>query len=129
MAAWPTLDQLKTQLGVTDDSRDDLLTQGLAAAVEQVCTDIGYTDVTVAVVGGVPSAIGDFADDDEDDVAITPKAKISQAALILAVMAVKAPDAPHGIAAVFDTGGLRVAAHHPTYMQLLTGSRRSFGIG
>jgi hypothetical protein len=46
----------------------------------------------------------------------------------LAVMVSKAPDAPYGIAAVFDTGGLAVAAQHPTYNRLLTGHRRSFGI-
>jgi hypothetical protein len=44
-------------------------------------------------------------------------------------MSVKAPDAPYGIAAVFDTGGLRVAHEHPTYQRMLAGHRHSFSLG
>ena len=54
---------------------------------------------------------------------------VSQAALILAVQTLKAPEAPYGVAAVFDTGGLRVAAEHPTYQQMLLGERLAFGVG
>ena len=125
MADWPTVDQLKLQLGVTTAERDDLISLGLAAAIQQVCVDLGYTDVAVAL-GDPPSAIGTFEDEDADT--IVPAHSVSHAALILAVMAVKAPDAPFGVAAVFDTGGLRVAAQHPTYLRMLVGQRRSFGI-
>lgn len=125
MADWPTVDQLKLQLGVTTDERDDLISLGLAASIQQVCVDLGYTDVTVAL-GDPPSALGTFGDEDPDT--IVPASSVSHAALILAVMAVKAPDAPFGVAAVFDTGGLRVAAQHPTYLRMLVGQRRSFGI-
>lgn len=125
MADWPTVDQLKLQLGVTTSERDDLISLGLAAAIEQVCIDLGYHDITVAL-GDPPSALGTF--DDEDADTIVPAHSVAHAALILATMAVKAPDAPFGVAAVFDTGGLRVAAQHPTYLRMLVGNRRSFGI-
>lgn len=125
MADWPTVDELKLQLGVTTDERDDLISLGLAASIQQVCVDLGYTDVTVAL-GDPPTALGTFEDEDPDT--IEPAHSVAHAALILAVMAVKAPDAPFGVAAVFDTGGLRVAAQHPTYLRMLVGQRRSFGI-
>lgn len=125
MADWPTVEAVKLQLGVTTSERDDLISLAVASAIEQVCIDLGYTDVTVAL-GDPPSALGTF--DDETDT-ITPASSVAHAALILAVMAVKAPDAPYGVAAVFDTGGLRVAAQHPTYLRMLVGQRRSFGIG
>lgn len=125
MADWPTLDHLKLQLGVTTDERDDLISLGLAAAIEQVCLDLGYHSITVAL-GDPPTALGEFEDEDADT--IVPAHSVAHAALILATMAVKAPDAPFGVAAVFDTGGLRVAAQHPTYLRMLVGNRRSFGI-
>ena len=125
MADWPTVDQVKTQLGVDTAAKDDLMALGLAASVEQVCKDLGYTEVTVAVTAGEPIASGTF---DGETGTITPNASIASAALILAVMAIKAPDAPFGVAAVFDTGGLTVAAQHPTYLRMLVGNRRAFGI-
>ena len=90
-----------------------------------MCFDLGYTEVTV-VIADPPTAAGVF--EDEASATITPNASTASAALILATMAVKAPDAPFGVAAVFDTGGLRVAAQHPTYLRMLVGNRRSFGI-
>lgn len=125
MADWPTVDQLKLQLGVTTSERDDLISLGLAASIEQVCIDLGYTEVAVAIADP-PTALGVF--EDEAAATITPNASTASAALILATMAVKAPDAPFGVAAVFDTGGLRVAAQHPTYLRMLVGNRRSFGL-
>ena len=125
VADWPTVEELKLQLGVTTSDRDDLISLGLAAAIQQVCVDLGYIDVTVAL-GDPPTALGTFEDEDPDT--IEPAHSVAHAALILAVMAVKAPDAPFGVAAVFDTGGLRVAAQHPTYLRMLVGQRRSFGL-
>lgn len=125
MADWPTVSEVKLQLGVTTSERDDLISLAVASAIEQVCIDLGYTGITVAL-GDPPSALGDF---DGDVDTIEPANSVAHAALILAVMAVKAPDAPYGVAAVFDTGGLRVAAQHPTYQRMLVGQRRSFGIG
>ncbi len=107
MATWPDLATLKATLGATTTARDTVLGLALDAAVEQVRLDVGET---------------------EDDPIVVPSASLAQAALILAVMVSKAPEAPFGIAAVFDTGGLQVAAQHPTYRRLLVGSRRSFAI-
>lgn len=126
MAAWPTVAAVKASLGVTTSERDAAIAVAVGAAIEQVLIDVGYTVIDVADVAGTPVATATF-----DDVAavVTPSYSLQQAALILAVMAVKAPDAPYGIAAVFDMGGLRVAAEHPTYLRLLAGQRRDFALG
>ena len=113
MADWPTLDELKLSLNVNTDARDSLLTPALAAAIDQVKIDCA----------GTPEAF----DDASEGLEVTDS--LSQAALLLAVMVTKAPDAPYGVAAVFDTGGLRVASTHPTYTRLLTGSHNAFGVG
>lgn len=109
--AWPDLDALKLQLGVTSSVKDDLLTQALDAAIEQVTVDV----------------LGQRAIDEGETLA-DPGASLRQAALLLAVMTAKAPDAPYGVATVFDTGALYVARQHPTYQRLLVGQRQSFGI-
>ncbi len=41
MAAWPTRDELKARLNVTDDDWDTDLDGTLAAAIEHVKTDVG----------------------------------------------------------------------------------------
>lgn len=112
-ANWPELEQLKQALNVNTDARDSILGSALAAAIDQVKID----------TAGTPEAF----DDASEGLEVTYS--LSQAALLLAVMITKAPDAPYGVAAVFDTGGLRVASRHPTYEALLTGSRYSFGVG
>jgi Phage gp6-like head-tail connector protein len=99
MAEWPELEELKAELGVTSSSSDTVLERSLAAAIEQVTLDCGGEAIA------------------------SPTASQAQAALILAVMAAKAPAAPYGVAAVFDLGALRVAANHPTYLRLLSGQR------
>ena len=104
MSTWPTLEELKAELGVTTSSSDEVLARSLEAAVEQVTLDCGGTAIDV------------------------PSASQSQAALVLAVMVAKAPAAPYGVAAVFDTGALRVSANHPTYLRLLSGQRTSWPI-
>ena len=111
MAAWPTLAMLKQQLGVDNTSQDGMLQLALEAAIEQVQQDVSGT-------------ADDFATDFEDG----PTASLSMAALILAVAGAKAPDAPHGIAAVFDMGALKVAADHPTYRRLLAGHYHHFSL-
>jgi hypothetical protein len=112
MAAWPTLDVLKGQLGIDNSSQDTVLQLALDAAIEQVKQDVSGTVTEFAT---------DFADG--------PTSSLSMAALTLAVMAAKAPDAPYGVAAVFDMGGLKVAAEHPTYRRLLAGHYHSFSLG
>jgi hypothetical protein len=104
MADWPTLTLLKQALGVDRDDKDTLLQQALDAAIEQVQEDVG-----------VPV----------DD----PTVSLAQAALLLAVTVMKAPDAPFGVASIFDSGGIYVARHNPNYTRLLKGQRVRFGIG
>ena len=113
MAAWPTLAQLKSQLGVDNTSQDAILQLALDAAIEQVQVDVSGT-------------VAEFDDEDYPD---GPTSSLSMAALVLAVGAAKAPDAPYGIAAVFDMGALKVAADHPTYRRLLAGHYHSFPLG
>ena len=131
MAAWPTLAELKVTLGVTTSNRDVTLTRALAAAIEQVGIDVGYRDVTVTDPETVPVLEG-WLDTDEsenpDVVEVTPNESLAQAALLLAVTAMKAPDAPFGVAAIFDTGGIYVARQNPNYSRLLKGSRLRFGL-
>ena len=129
MAEWPTVAAVKVSLGVDADTRDELIAAALAASIEQVGYDLGYSEVEVIEESDEGFTLMGTLDTDVDAVEIVPNNSISQAALILSVMAVKAPDAPFGIAAVFDTGGLRVAAQHPTYQRMLVGNRQSFGIG
>jgi hypothetical protein len=108
---WPTLAELKLQLGVTSSVKDDLLERALAAAILHVKVD----------------CIGSRAIEDGEDITAPTDAQ-SQAALLLAVMVTKAPDAPYGVATVFDTGGFYVARQHPNYQLLLVGQRSSFGV-
>lgn len=139
MAAWPTVAEVKQALGVSSDARDAVITAAVGAAIEQVAADIGYIDIEVSeyqdafvLDAAIPVHRAYYAVNDEEDpevLTITPSYSVSQAALILAVQTVKAPDAPYGVAAVFDTGGLRVAAEHPTYQQMLLGERLAFGVG
>lgn len=110
--AWPELSALKQSLGVTSDSQDAVLQIALDSAIEQVILDVAGTE--------------EHFDEHFPD---GPTASLSHAALILAVMASKAPDAPYGVAAVFDLGGLKVASEHPTYRRLLAGHYQSFSLG
>lgn len=131
MADWPTLAELKVTLGVTTDARDVTLTRALGAAIEQVGVDVGYRDVAVADVDTVPELTGWIEYDDNDDpdvVTVTPNESLAQAALLLAVTAMKAPDAPFGVAGIFDSGGIYVARQNPNYLRLLKGSRLRFGV-
>jgi hypothetical protein len=101
------------------------------AAIEQVGIDVGYRDVTVTDVDTVPVLEGwiDYDDNDDPDVVeVTPNESLAQGALLLAVTAMKAPDAPFGVAAIFDTGGIYVARQNPNYLRLLKGSRQRFGV-
>lgn len=135
MADWPTVAEVKQSLGIDTDTRDAVISAALGAAIEQVAVDVGYHDIEVSEDSDPPgtfSLTGHLYTADEDDsepeLTVIPTYSLSQAALILAVMAVKAPDAPYGVAAVFDLGGLQVAKDHPTYTRLLTGHRQRFGV-
>lgn len=131
---WPTLAELKQALGVKTDDRDLVLSRALTAAIEQVCTDLGYSDVTVAEDSDSPPVVvadGWYRldeDDEHDVVTIVPNASQSAAALLLAVSVAKAPEAPFGVAAIFDMGGIYVARQNPNYVRLLKGGRVRFGV-
>lgn len=114
MAAWPTVAVISAQVGLTNPSAEDtiVVTAAVGAAIEQVKMDVSGT-------------LTEF----DEDFPAGPTDSLAIAALILAVAAVKAPDAPHGIAAVFDTGGLRAMQEHPTYQKMLSGHRHSFSLG
>jgi len=122
MADWPTAAVVEAQLGITNPSAETtiVVTAAVGAAIEQVKMDVVGTDPDGTLTN---EELWDerYPDGPTDSLAI--------AALILAVMSVKAPDAPYGIAAVFDTGGLRVAHEHPTYQRMLAGHRHSFSLG
>ena len=111
MADWPDAAAVKRRLGITNASteQDADVSLALDAAIEQVLFDVGR-------------------DPDEDSGEVVPTPSLAAAALLLAVSCFKAPDAPYGIAAVFDTGGLYVARDHPSYQRLLVGARETFGV-
>ena len=111
MADWPDAAAVKRRLGITNASteQDADVTLALDAAIEQVLFDVGR-------------------DPDVDSGEVVPTPSLSAAALLLAVSCFKAPDAPYGIAAIFDTGGLYVARDHPSYQRLLVGARETFGV-
>ena len=131
MAAWPTLAELKATLGVTRAEADATLTRALAAAIEQVGVDIGYSGVAVTDAATTPVLTGYLETDDDGlpvTVTVTPNNSLAAAALLLAVTVSKAPDAPFGVAAIFDMGGLYVARQNPNYLRLLKGRRLRFGL-
>jgi hypothetical protein len=109
VADWPTKEQVKTRLGITSAAFDADVQLALDAAVEQVLLDVGRDP-----------------DVDSGEVAVT--ASLHEAALLLAVACWKAPDAPHGVAAIFDTGGIYVARSNPHYERLIFGARETFGV-
>lgn len=120
MASWPDVSQVKRRLGIT---RDDAGTNAdvqlaLDAAIETV-----EQDAADWLAGTWPAdQAADPAEPRE------PDARLASAALLLCVSCYKAPDAPHGIAGVFDTAAIAVRDQHPQYQELLRGHRSSFGI-
>jgi N-acetylmuramic acid 6-phosphate (MurNAc-6-P) etherase len=123
MADWPTVAEVKHALGVDNASHDEMISAALGAAIEQVAVDVGYQEVAVTQDSEPDgpftlTAAGAWDDEGEwavgDAAEVIPTFSLSQAALILTVMAVKAPEAPYGIAAAFDLGAVRVASEHPT---------------
>ena len=109
MAEWPTTEQVKTRLGITSATSDDDVDLAVEAAIEQVLLDVGR-------------------DPDVDSGEVEVTASLHEAALLLAVACWKAPDAPHGVAAIFDTGGIYVARSNPHYERLIFGARETFGV-
>lgn len=110
MGAWPTLEELKVQLGINGalpEDRETILSRALAASIDVVLKDTS----------------GELLEDVDQ-----PSEQQAAAALLLAVRITKAPDAPFGVAAVFDAGGLYKATNDPDYRKLLKGERSNFGV-
>lgn len=120
MASWPDADQVKRRLGITrDDAGVNADVQlALDAAIETV-----QQDASEWLAGTFPAS-------EAEDPAVPrdPDGRLASAALLLAVSCYKAPDAPHGIAGVFDTAAIAVRDQHPQYQELLRGHRHDFGI-
>ena len=103
MADWPTLAELKQILDITSedwdgDSDDSRLTRVLASAIDR----------TKADVAGSTDAF--------DDIITEPSDSVAQAALRLAELIATRPDA------------VGVPRQDQTYLRLLKGSRRTFGV-
>lgn len=111
---WPTIDDVKRRVGITRSDAD-------------VDADVGRA-LDAAILTVRDDCAGYFVHVDPDPEP-TPDAKLSSAALLLAVSTYKAPDAPHGIAGVFDVSAIRVSREHPSYQELIRGRRSDFGIG
>lgn len=131
MADWPDLAMLKQALGTDRSDKDDLLQQALGAAIEGVVIDCGGDPVTVSFSESEPIGVPTVALVDPsatDPIEVTVNSSLAAAALLLAVSVTKAPDAPFGVASIFDSGGIYVARHNPNYTRLLKGNRLRFGI-
>ena len=121
MADWPTEALIRNAIGMGATAEPEAVTNARLAAIEQVKIDVS---------GSVEAF--DAEDDPEADppyVAPTVTDSLSAAALLLAVRVLKSPEAPFGVAAIFEGGGLYVARQDVNYQRLLKGHRRSFGIG
>ena len=130
MADWPDLAMLKQALGVDRDDKDNLLQQALGAAIEGVVTDCGGAPVTVSW-GSPPDdePIVELVDPSATDpIEVTVNSKLAQAALHRAVTVYKGPDAPFGVAGIFDSGGIYVSRYDPIYQWLLKGNRQKFSV-
>lgn len=112
MASWPDIAQVKRRLGITrNDAESNADVQlALDTAIETVQQD----------------AAGWLAVQEPEG---TPDARLASAALLLAVVSYKAPDAPHGVAGIFDTAAIAVRDQHPAYQELMRGHRGSDAAG
>lgn len=120
MASWPTADDVKRRVSITrtDDGVTADVQLALDAAIETV-----EADAAGWLAGSWPAA-----DATDPLTPRDPDARLAQAAIVLAVSCYKAPDAPYGVAGVFDTAAIAVRGEHPTYVELLRGHRSDFGI-
>ena len=109
---WPTAADVMRRLGIntTDVGTTEDVQGALNAAIAIVEADCKYK--------GVPTY----------DPTVIPD-RLAQAAILLAAATYKAPDAPFGVAGIFDTAAVYVAREHPTYEHLVKGFRGDFGIG
>jgi len=128
MADWPDLALLKQALGIDRDDKDALIEDALAAAIEGVVADCGGSPVEVEFGSGGEPMVSLTDPSAEEPIEITVTAKLARAALHRAGTVYKGPDAPFGVASVFDTGGIYVARWDPIYQSLIKGGRQRFAI-
>ena len=128
MADWPDLALLKQALGIDRDDKDALLEHALATAIEGVVADCGGSPVEVEFGSGGEPMVSLTDPSAEEPIEITVTAKLARAALHRAGTVYKGPDAPFGVASVFDTGGIYVARWDPIYQSLIKGGRQRFAI-
>lgn len=100
MADWPTVDEVKQVLNVTGDGWDWRIQRDLDAAIRKVKRDVGSWDEDV---------------DEPDD-------NLSQAALRLAELLSERPESS-------TPKRWPALGSDPAYQTLMTGHRRTFGIG
>ena len=101
MAEWPTVDEVKQVLDITSDDWEDTVERITAAAIAKVKLDVGGWD--------------EYEDEPDDTLA--------QAALRMAGLIAARPGPVIGSA-----GGRRLVIDDPTYLRLLSGHRRAFGV-
>lgn len=130
MADWPDLPLLKQALGIDTDAKDALLEGALGAAIEGVVADCGGSPVAVSFgSGGEPTVtLVDSSADADDVIEIAVTDRLARAALHRAGTVYKGPDAPFGVASVFDTGGIYVSRKDPIYQSLIRGGRQRFAV-
>lgn len=121
MASWPSADDVKRRVAITrvDAGATADVQLALDAAIETV-----KQDAAGWFAGTFPLADATDPPTPRTD----PDARLASAATVLAVSCYKAPDAPFGVAGVFDTAAIAVRDQHPTYVELLRGHRSDFGI-
>jgi len=128
MADWPDLDTLKQVLGVDRFDKDNLLEAALASAIEGVVADCGGSPVEVEFGSGGEPMVTLTDPSAETALEITVTSKLARAALHRAVTVYKGPDAPFGVAGIFDSGGIYVSRYDPIYQWLLKGNRQKFSV-
>jgi len=128
MADWPDLDTLKQVLGVDRFDKDNLLEDALASAIEGVVADCGGSPVEVEFGSSGEPMVSLTDPSAETALEITVTSKLARAALHRAVTVYKGPDAPFGVAGIFDSGGIYVSRYDPIYQWLLKGNRQKFSV-
>jgi len=128
MADWPDLDTLKQVLGVDRFDKDNLLEDALASAIEGVVADCGGSPVEVEFGSSGEPMVSLTDPSAETALEITVTSKLARAALHRAVTVYKGPDAPFGVAGIFDSGGIYVSRYDPIYQWLLKGNRQRFPV-
>jgi hypothetical protein len=128
MADWPDLATVKQVLGADRSDKDNLIEAALASAIEGVVADCGGSPVEVEF-GSDGEAMVTLTDPSaEEPIEITVTSKLARAALHRAVTVYKGPDAPFGVAGIFDSGGIYVSRYDPIYQWLLKGNRQKFSV-